>query len=323
MATMKDVAELAGVSLGTVSRVINKAQGIKPQTLEKVNAAIEKLNYVPDEYARGMKLNRTNTVALIVPTIWHPFYSEYAYYVEQELTRLDYKMLLCNSAESEKEVEYIKMLQQNKVDGIIAITYSSIEEFLSSGIPFVSFDRIYPGMDIASVASDNEKGGIIAAEKLIEKGCTHFGFVGSHNETENETKKRRQFFEKTVLEAGHQISVLDLIEPFTDLKASIKEFLLENPTIDGIFAINDFTALDVMNVANELGIRVPDDLQIIGYDGIKFAQDREYVVSTITQPLEEMAKKGVELVLDIINKREHKRQIIIPGHYVEGKTTKK
>ncbi|MDT2769028.1 LacI family DNA-binding transcriptional regulator [Globicatella sulfidifaciens] len=323
MATMKDVAELAGVSLGTVSRVINKAQGIKPQTLEKVNAAIEKLNYIPDQYARGMKLNRTNTVALIVPTIWHPFYSEYAYYVEQELTRLDYKMLLCNSAGPEKEAEYIKMLQQNKVDGIIAITYSSIEEFLSSGIPFVSFDRIYPGMDIASVASDNERGGIIAATKLIEKGCTHFGFVGSHNETENETKKRRQFFEKTVLEAGYQISVLDLIEPFNDLKGSIKEFLLENPTIDGIFAINDFTALDVMSVANELGISIPEDLQIIGYDGIKFAQDREYVVSTITQPLEEMAKKGVELVLDIINKREHKRQIIIPGNYVEGKTTKK
>ena len=131
MATMKDVAELAGVSLGTVSRVINKAQGIKPQTLEKVNAAIEKLNYIPDQYARGMKLNRTNTVALIVPTIWHPFFGEFAYHVEQELSRLDYKMLLCNSAGPEKEAEYIKMLQQNKVDWIIAITYSSIEEFLS------------------------------------------------------------------------------------------------------------------------------------------------------------------------------------------------
>ncbi len=323
MATMKDVAELAGVSLGTVSRVINKAQGIKPQTLEKVNAAIEKLNYIPDQYARGMKLNRTNTVALIVPTIWHPFYSEYAYYVEQELTRLDYKMLLCNSAGPEKEAEYIKMLQQNKVDGIIAITYSSIEEFLSSGIPFVSFDRVFPGMDIAYVASDNKVGAEIAAKTLIEKGCTHFGFVGAHNETENETKKRRQYFEKTIVDAGYKISILDEVEPVPNLKEKIRKFLIANPTIDGIFTINDFAALDVIEVAEDLGIKVPEDLQIIGYDGIKMAMERQYVVSTIKQPLEEMSKKAVELILDIIDDKEHTRQYLIPGYYVEGKTTKK
>lgn len=322
MATMKDVAELAGVSLGTVSRVINKAQGIKPLTLSKVNEAIEQLQYVPDEYARGMKLNHSNTVALIVPTIWHPFFGEFAYHVEQELSRLDYKVLLCNSAGPEKEAEYIKMIQQNKVDGIIAITYNSIEKYLSASIPFVSMDRVFPGMDIACITSDNKVGAEIAAKKLIEKGCQHFAFIGAHNDTENETKKRRQFFEKSIKEAGYPINILDEIEPVNDMRGKIKQFLIDHPEIDGIFTINDFTALDVMVVADELGKNVPDDIQIIGYDGIRFAQERDYVVSTIKQPLEEMAEKAVELILAIIDHQAHTKQLLIPGYYVEGKTTK-
>lgn len=323
MATMKDVAELAGVSLGTVSRVINKVEGIKPTTLAKVQEAIQQLNYVPDEYARGMKLNRTNTVALIVPTIWHPFFSEFAYHVEKILSEREYKMLLCNSSGSIKEAEYIKMLQQNKVDGIIAITYNSIDEYLSSNIPFVSIDRVFPGKEIACIASDNQVGSELAAQQLLDKGCQHLAFIGTHNLTENETKKRRIYFEKKVLEAGKRISILDLLEPVEQLNPHITSFLYENPTIDGIFTINDFVALDTLEVLEKLGRRVPEDVQVIGYDGIRFANEREYVVSTIKQPLEEMATKAVEMIVDIIDNRVHAQQLLIPGYYVEGKTTKK
>lgn len=320
---MKDVAELAGVSLGTVSRVINKASGIKPQTLSKVHDAIERLNYIPDEYARAMKLNKTNTVALIVPTIWHPFFGEFAYHVEQILSKKEYKLLLCNSAEPEKEAEYIKMLQQNKVDGIIAITYNSIEDYLSAGIPFVSIDRVFPGTDIACITSDNRIGAEIAAEQLIKKGCKHFAFIGSHNNTENETKKRRQFFEKKIRESGLKINILDPLEPVQEFKELIRKFLSEYATIDGIFAINDFLALDIIEVAESIGKKIPEDIQIIGYDGIRLAQEREYLVSTIKQPLEEMANKAVELILSIIENDEYTMQLKIPGYYVEGKTTKK
>lgn len=323
MATMKDVAELAGVSLGTVSRVINKAEGIKPLTLSKVTKAIEQLNYIPDEYARGMKLNRSNTVALIIPTIWHPFFGEFAYHVEQALSALDYKVLLCNIAGPTKEVEYIKMLQQNKVDGIIAITYSSIEEYLSSNIPFVSIDRVFPGKEIAFIASDNKIGAEIATKMLIEKGCKHIAFIGSHNDTENETKKRRQYFEITARQSNISYTILDEMEPVTNLKASIKQFLTNNPSIDGIFAINDFVALDTLEILEEIGKKCPEEIQIIGYDGIRFAHERDYVVSTIKQPLKEMAEKAVEMILNIIDQKEHPEQMLIPGYYVEGKTTKK
>ena len=114
MATMKDVAQRAGVSLGTVSRVINHAQGIKPMTLEKVEKAIEELHYVPDEYARGLKTQSSRTVALILPSIWYPFFSEFGYYVEKALDQRDYKLLLCNSdGNPQEENKYIKMLMVN------------------------------------------------------------------------------------------------------------------------------------------------------------------------------------------------------------------
>lgn len=321
--TMKDVAQRAGVSVGTVSRVINQEQGIKTTTLQKVQQAIEELDYIPDVYARGMKTSRTETVALILPTIWHPFFSEFAFFVEEALSKKNYKLLLCNTDGTKKEIEYLMMLRQNKVDGIIAITYSPIEDYLASNIPFVSIDRTYRDKKIACVTSDNRKGGELAAQILLEKGCQHFAFVGSHNDTFNETKKRRQFFEKTICQKGKECLVFDIVEPADNFRDELEEFLTKHPQIDGIFAINDFTALDTIAILEKQGKRVPEDVQVIGYDGIRFSNNRDYHVSTIKQPLEQMAQEAVDILLAIIHKKGHKLQSILPISYVEGKSTQK
>lgn len=320
--TMKDVAKLAGVSVGTVSRVINGESGIKELTLSKVNAAIQELNYIPDAYARGMKKNRTETVALIIPTIWHPFFGEFAYHVENELSRKNYKLLLCNVSGEKKEIEYITMLQQNKVDGIIAITYSPIEDYLTTNIPFVSIDRTYDNKNIACVTSDNKAGAKLAAQKLMEKGCLEIAFVGSHNKTNNETKNRHLYFKQSLAEAGYTCHSFDLEEPFEDFSGKLLSFMQEHPQIDGIFAINDFVALDVIEVLNRLGKSVPEDVQVIGYDGIRMAIERPYLVSTIQQPLEQMAQEAVKILLSVIEGRPHKLQSILPVDFVEGVTTK-
>ncbi|MGT2964342.1 LacI family DNA-binding transcriptional regulator [Streptococcus acidominimus] len=321
--TMKEVAQLAGVSVGTVSRVINQEQGIKETTLQKVQQAIEELNYIPDVYARGMKTNRTETVALILPTIWHPFFSEFAFFVEEALSKKNYKLLLCNTDGAKKEIEYLMMLRQNKVDGIIAITYSPIEDYLASNIPFVSIDRTYQDKEIACVTSDNQKGGELAAQILLEKGCQHLAFVGSHNDTLNETKKRRQFFEKTIDQIGKECLIFDRAEPVDHFLGDLENFLALHPQIDGIFAINDFTALDTIAILEKQGKRVPEDVQVIGYDGIRFSNDRNYHVSTIKQPLEQMAQEAVNILLAIIHKKSYKLQSILPISYIEGATTKK
>lgn len=320
--TMKDVAKLAGVSVGTVSRVINQEQGIKEITLKKVQQAIDELGYIPDVYARGMKKNKTETIALIVPSVWHPFFGEFAFHVEVELSKKGYKLLLCNISGPKRELDYITMLQQNKVDGIIAITYSPIEDYLSSNIPFVSIDRTYEDKAIACVSSDNQKGAELAAQVLISKGGTHFGFIGGHNKTINETKKRRLFFEKTILEAGLPCEVLDLEEPYDNFLEEVEVFLRQHPEIDALFTINDFTAIDAISILEKLGKKVPEDVQVVGYDGIRQAEERTQYLSTIRQPIEEMATEAVQCLLDILDKKDRPLQITLPISYLEGKTTK-
>ena len=320
--TMKDVARLAGVSVGTVSRVINNEAGIKESTLEKVASAIEALHYIPDAYARGMKTSKTQTIALIVPTIWHPFFAEFAYYIEEDLSKLNYKLLLCNTDGSRKEIEYINMLQQNKVDGIIAITYSPIDDYLASGIPFVSIDRTYVNKEIPCVTSDNYSGGNLAAEKLIEHGCTKLAFLGSHNKTINETKRRRDGFEDYLVQKEKDYVIFDLEEPFTDYDHQLEQFLILNPKIDGIFAINDFTAMTAISLLEKLGKNVPEDVQVIGYDGIKYAKERHYPVTTIKQPLEKMANEAIHILMCILNNQPHEPQVILPITFEEGCSTK-
>lgn len=320
--TMKDVARLAGVGVGTVSRVVNNESGVKKVTLEKVQKAIKELDYIPDAYARGMKINKTETVALIVPTIWHPFFAEFSYYVENELSKQGYKLLLCNIDGDKKEIEYITMLQQNKVDGIIAITYSPIEDYLTTDIPFVSIDRTYDNKNIACVTSDNKAGAQLAAQKLVEKGCKEIAFVGSHNSTNNETKNRHIFFEQYLEKIGYQCHAFDIEEPFDDFLEQLEIFLRKHPQIDGIFAINDFVALDVIDILEQLGKKVPGDVQVIGYDGIRLASERKYPVSTIKQPLEAMAKEAVEMLISVIEGKSYPLQSILPISFIEGTSTK-
>lgn len=321
-ATMKDVASLAGVGVGTVSRVINGVK-VKDNTKTRVLAAIQELNYEPDEYARGLKTNRSHTIALIIPTIWHPFFSEFAYYVEEELGRHNYKLFLCNAnGNSEREKEYIQMLKQSKVDGIIGITYSDIDQYVSSNLPFVSIDRHF-SEKIAYVTADNYVGGQMAAQELIESGCKHLAYIGGNSPYPNETKNRREGFQKTCAEYHLEVKVLDMIEPIQQLDEQLNSFFEEHKEIDGILAINDFMALDIMQILEKRGKFAPNDYQIIGFDGVRMAQERSYLLSTIVQPIPDMAKASVDLLLGILLKQKTAERIVLPVHFVEGKTTKK
>ena len=177
MATINDVAKLAGVSRGTVSNVINNVK-VREESYIAVKKAIEELGYVPNQYARALKTNKTNTIALILPTIWNPFFSELTFYVEKEARKKGYKLLLCNSNDDYKiELMYIAMAKENKVDGIISITYSDIEAYISSNIPIVTLER-YFGDDTPFITSDNISGGRMAAEKLVEAGCKKITCIG-------------------------------------------------------------------------------------------------------------------------------------------------
>lgn len=322
MATMKDVAALAKVGVGTVSRVLNSSGSVKESTRRKVEAAMKELNYIPNAYARGLKMNKTHTVALIIPTIWHPFFSEFAYYVESNLAEHKYKMLLCNSdVSSDKELEYIQMVQENKVDGIIGITYSDLDNFVSSHLPFVTIDRHFKEETVC-VTSDNFHAGQLAVEKFVEKGCKKLGYVGTHSRFPSETTKRRDGFEAQAEQMGVPYAIYDGEDPVMEFKQEIRTFFEKNPDVDGVFAHTDFIALDILEVLDELKRKVPEEVQIIGCDGIKMEAGRKQFLSTIRQPVDLMAKAAVEKIIQVIDGEPVKTKITLPVHYLEGSTTK-
>lgn len=323
MVTMKDVAREAGVSLGTVSRVINHAAGIKPATLEKVKAAIEKLNYVPDQYARGMKLNRSYTVALMVPTIWNSFNAEFAYHVEKALAKQGYKMLLCDyDDDPDRELAYIQMVRENKIDAIIGITYGDIDKYIDSQLPFISIDRYYK-QRVSYVASQNYEGGRLATSELLKHGANHLAFVGSYNQYPNDTTRRYEGFCDYLKERDLPILAIHELEPVESFFPLLDQLFSQHPEIDGIFCNTDTLLYDVWRwcVANKL--RVPDDVQLIGYDGMRMTDSQRLPVSTIAQPLQEMAEGAVKLALDKLNDPQMKeKHIFFPIKFVEGFTTK-
>lgn len=322
MATMKDVAALANVGVGTVSRVLNSSGSVKESTRRKVEAAMKELNYIPNAYARGLKMNKTNTVALIIPTIWHPFFSEFAYYVESNLAEHKYKMLLCNSdVSSDKELEYIQMVQENKVDGIIGITYSDLDNFVSSHLPFVTIDRHFKEETVC-VTSDNFHAGQLAVEKLVEKGCKKLGYVGTHSRFPSETTKRRDGFEAQAEQMGVPYAIYDGEDPVMEFKQEIRTFFEKNPDVDGVFAHTDFIALDILEILQDMKRNVPEEMQLIGCDGIKMESGRRQIVSTIRQSVDLMAKAAVEKIIQVIDGESVRTKITLPVHYVEGPTTK-
>lgn len=323
MATMKDVAQRAGVGVGTVSRVINHVPGVKESTLIKVNQAIKELNYIPDEYARGLKTKSSRTIALILPSVWYPFFSEFAYYVEKRLDKEDYKLLLCNSNDNPtEEAKYIKMLKQNKIDAIIAITYSDIEQYIYSNIPFVSLDR-YFDKKVSYVTSDNYEGGKLAARKLLEHGARSLAYVGSHSKYPNGTMLRRAGFRDYLENIGIDYKEIFLQEPVNDFTPYILEMLKVHPKIDGIFCHTDSLLLKLRKILNQYGYRVPEDIQLIGFDGMNLSSDLPLGISTIAQPVEQLANGAVDLVLRKIADPSLKNEAkMYPVRYVDGNTTK-
>lgn len=320
---MKDVAQRAGVGVGTVSRVINHVPGVKESTLIKVNQAIKELNYIPDEYARGLKTKSSRTIALILPSVWYPFFSEFAYYVEKRLDKENYKLLLCNSnGNPTEEAKYIKMLKQNKIDAIIAITYSDIEQYIYSNIPFVSLDR-YFDKKVSYVTSDNYEGGKLAARKLLEHGARSLAYVGSHSKYPNGTMLRRDGFRDYLENIGIDYKEIFLQEPVNDFTPYILEMLKVHPKIDGIFCHTDSLLLKLRKILNQYGYRVPEDIQLIGFDGMNLSSDLPLGISTIAQPVEQLANGAVDLVLRKIADPSLKNEAkMYPVKYVDGNTTK-
>lgn len=320
--TMKDVAKEAGVALGTVSKVVNGIPVGESYRI-RVEEAIKKLNYQVNSYAQGLKANKTYTAALLIPNTEEPFFASLAYHINLALLKRRYRMLLCcTDFSSDQEQEYVTMAQQNKVDGIIGLTYNpnlQIEE----NTPFVAIDRSM-GSKIPCVASDNFAGGQLAAEKLADLGCTNVAFLRIGSSLDNEPNKRKAGFENGCLSRGlsYEMKILNDGDSFDEFARFLSEHIHDGKlTFDGIFCVTDRLAYLIIKTLRQLNLRVPEDIQVIGFDGIRFFQGGDYVCSTIVQPVPEIAEMCVNLLLQE-NMSSKPPLVCLPVTYAYGGTTR-
>ena len=298
VAKLTDVAKLAGVSPTTVSRVINKKGYLSEKTIQKVNEAMRELGYKPNNLARSLQGKSAKLIGLIFPKISHVFYAELIDKLEHELFKKGYKTIICNSEhDSEKEREYIEMLEANQVDGIISGSHNlGIEDYNRVTAPIISFDRnLSP--DIPVVSSDNYGGGVLAAQTLVKTGANDIIMITGNDNSNSPTGLRHAGFASILPDAP----IINVSSDFSPVRKEMEiKNILTQQKPDAIFASDDLTAILIINIAKELGISVPDQLKVIGYDGTYFIENYYPQLTTVKQPLEEIAFLCVELLLQKI-----------------------
>ena len=325
MPTIKDVAEKAGVTVTTVSRVLNNRGYISEATRKKVYKVMEELNYQPNELARSLYRGKSNLIGLIIPTVSHPFFGELSAYIEGYAHSKGYKILLCNSQlEREKEKEYIEMLKRHQVDGIIMASHTiEVDDYSRVNLPIVTFDRRIKEK-IPYVSSDNYQGGKLATNLLIDKGCKEIAHICGNLSLDLLANKRNEAFVFTAKERGIKYyTVQTEINVFEtkQYERLILDLFNEHPNLDGIFAGSDLMAASAIKICYQLKKEIPDEVRIIGYDDINIASLVTPQITTIKQPIEKMSKLAMEILIKQMNKEKVNVENILPVTLQERETT--
>lgn len=324
MANIYDVARQAGVSIATVSRVLNGSQLVRPRTRERVLAVARSLDYHPNGLARGLVMKQTGLIALIVPDISNPFFPEVARGVEDAASAAGYSVILCNSdGEESKQETYLAVLRQRRVDGIILAATSwqvgtdregsGTDETTgrtransgsgvrrSDAIPTVAVDRDSSAAGDA-VLVNNSAGAAQAARYLLQLGHRRIGIISGPNDT-RPGRERLEGFRQVLEDEGCFEPDLVVDGDFRRRSGAegARRLLLdrnngERPT--AVFAANDLMALGVLDTCEELGFAVPEDVSVVGFDDISLASIVRPKLTTVAQPKYEMGRLAVELLL--------------------------
>lgn len=330
MATIKDVARDAGVSVGTVSNVINGVK-VRDEKRIQVENSIKKLNYHVNGWGRAQNAQKTDCVLVMLPGLDNPYFSMLLGSLEKELCAQGKQVILCLSDEDrDKEKKFIELADKNKVDGIIGITYSNIEEYLGDSVNFVSIDRHFSS-EIPVVACDNEKGGWMAAEVLHKRGSRELLCMMTISSLGNEVEKRRRGFEEycknhdvTFSSVQFSENQVNSIYSSFECRDLIRRVLnMGSDSIDGIFAGTDHLAIVICEELRKMGKRVPEDVQVIGFDGIRLLNHGEPLVSSIEQPVRLIAESAVDSLMRLLRNEEVADNTTLPVCFVDGGTTRK
>ncbi|MCM3132523.1 LacI family transcriptional regulator [Paenibacillus polysaccharolyticus] len=324
MTTIKDVANLAGVSVATVSRVINDRGYVHADTRKKVEEAVKALHFSPNEVARSLYTRKSKLIGLLLPDIANPYFPQLARGVEDRMQEQDYRLIFGNSDEDErKEQDYIQTFIQNNVVGVISSTnypHSSIYEKLK--IPVVFLDRT--SLDRPSVYADGREGGRLAAKEIIKRGSKRITVMQGPSHI-RPSQDRFEGAIEVIRQAGLNHEVIQTTSfSFNEAGVWAEELFRKFPDTDGVIASNDIAAMAVLHEAYRIGRNVPNDVQVIGFDDIPMSGLLSPALSTIRQPAYEMGREAAGLLIQLVeqNKIENKN-IQLPVSFIERGTTRK
>ena len=319
--TIKDVAKYAGVGVGTVSRVINNEKAVGEKTRTKVLEAMKALNYSRNNMAFRLRKNETRIIALLVPVVNHPFFAKLAYYVEDEASSFGYSVILVSSQQKvDKEAEIITKINHREVDGAVFVTHYKHEEEDLESCHIVSIDRTF-GKNIPYVTSDNYDATKKALKYMIERGAKCVGYLGSKPLVDSEVSERERAYLDVMAEYNMPPRIVNEVMQHGEETVVVSDFMERYPDVDGVFVSGYTLSQFLYEAALEQGRGVPDDLQIISYDGI-FKPWGISNITSVEQPIEEMARQVVRLLIKKIHGEETASRTVLKTKFVLGTTTK-
>lgn len=316
--TVRDVAQKAGVSISTVSRVLTGSARVSPELRQRVIDAVEELGYRPNALARGLRMRRTAVIGLLIPDISNPFFGQLARVVEDAANNRGYSILLCNSQNSRaREVQYLDLLRQQQVDGVLVVTSGAmgeeLEEFFKlTGAAVLALDRRIPQFKGPWIGGDPYPGARQAVQHLLDLGHRNIGLVRGV-EGNISSDERYKALNRALVEAGLPEERWTWVGEYT-LETGIAAGLAlaelpaqKRPT--AVIATSEFSAYGLIEGVSRHGISVPDRLSVVGYDNTAFAEVFRPALTVIAQPIEEMGELAVDFILRMINNAEQDEQL--------------
>ncbi|SKC42593.1 LacI family DNA-binding transcriptional regulator [Maledivibacter halophilus] len=307
MANIREVAKMAGVSVATVSRVLNHPEAVSDKTRKKVLDTIEEMKYTPNGIARSLALNKTSTIALLIPNILNPIYSRLAMGIEEVAHQKGYNTFLCNTEEDkEKEREYIEILLEKRVDGFILISSlldkGDIDNFRKENIPFVIIGSDLKDLDANIVYTDYLKGAYMATQHLIEIGYKRIAHISGPFKKRDSIQKI-EGFKKAMIENNLSIFEGYVIEGNNEIEGGYlgaKRLIKMKYLPEALFVANDLMAIGAMDAIKDTGLSIPKNIAVVGFDDIRMASLVEPKLTTISQPVYKMGLIGARLLIENI-----------------------
>ncbi len=320
-----DVGREAGCSINTVSRALNNLPGVNAGTRARVLEAAARLHYTPSRVARSLITRSSRSIGLIVTDCTNPFYARVIGAVEEVAEAHGYSVILGNSGENQdREIRAVEMLLENRVGGMLItpVQQSSahIHELVDRELPFVLVGRRFQGINACAVMSDNESGAHQATSLLLNLGHRRIGHVTGRQDISS-VAERTEGYRRALKAHGVLASESLIARGERDIAGGTRcalQLLEGSPRPTAIFAYNDLQALGVFAAARQLGLRIPDDLAVVGFDDIEFAEFAEVPLSTVRQPTHDIGRQAAELLFRCMNEpdRAPERLVMLPTELV-------